>query len=85
MLPLQTHKERIFEVEDKAHKGKLFEFIGWIPLAGLLKSEIESVKKINEIFQSLMDPKIVLDRWNVSREIVRWEYPVVLTTSVNIL
>ena len=73
MFPLQTHQERILEIEDEAHRGHL---IALIPLAGLVKDEIERVEKINEIFQSAMDPKIVLDPWGSSRDVsIRWRNP----------
>ncbi len=70
MLPLQTIEERMLELEDEANRGRVVGLLELIPLTGLATGEIERVQKINEIFQSTMDPKIVLNQ-----EIDRWENP----------
>ena len=80
MFPLQTIEERRREIEDEEVRGKVIQLIGLIPLAGALPGafveETDKVEKISEIFQSAMDPKIVLDPWGSSRDVgIRWRNP----------
>ena len=90
MLPLQTIEEKLLVLEDEANTARFFQVAGFIPVVGDIvafgKPEIDRLIEINEIFQSALDPRIVLNpdlfpdsndtllRWNSGRPDNRKRY-----------